>query len=55
MALAYNLALLSVPKYGLEATQYRQIAMGASYYKELAESYDKEDSIFLQPDPQGRY
>ena len=52
LALSLNLALLLEPKYGLPTREKNRIAELATYYKDLAEGYDREDSIEIIPDYQ---
>lgn len=50
MAIAMNLALMLCPKYGITGTHFRQINLLATYYKELAETYDTEDGFQIEPE-----
>jgi len=52
LAIATNLALLLVPKYGIERSLKADITEMAVYYKMLAESYDTEDGFMIQPHDQ---
>jgi len=55
LALAYNLALIVAPKYGLSGQQTQIIAQQANRYKEDAEDYNRENtSLYLEPDPYTR-
>lgn len=55
LALAYNLALVIAPKYGLSGQQTQIISQQATKYKEDAEDYNRENtSLFLEPDPYAR-
>lgn len=49
LALSYNLALLLIPKYGTSDTRAGRIEKFAGYYKKLSESFDIEESIYIQP------
>lgn len=55
LPLAYNLAVLTGPKFGTPSTQFKQIAILAEYYYEMARGYDieHETSVYFRPDKRG--
>lgn len=55
LPLAWNLAELSKVKFGVPARISTIIRNTAAYWKAIAESYDTEDYIKIEPDSMGRY
>lgn len=50
LPLAYNLALLIAPKYGVVPEVFDRVEVQARYWKELSEGFDREPSVFFLPD-----
>lgn len=55
LPLTLNLAVLLATKYGLPATEYREIASQAQAYYEMARGFDEElyTSVYMTPDQRG--
>ena len=55
LPLTLNLAVLLATKYGLPATEYREIASQAQAYYEMARGFDEElyTSVYMSPDQRG--
>ena len=55
LPLALNLAVLLATKFGVPATEYREIASQAQGYYEMARGFDEElyTSVYLTPDQRG--
>lgn len=52
LALAWNLAVLIAPKYGLTRAEKQELTIMAQYYKDLAEGWDRENFVYMTPDDQ---
>jgi hypothetical protein len=49
MPLAWNLAVAIAPKYGVPPQHFQMVAQQAAYWKEVAEGWDRECTVFFQP------
>ena len=49
MPLTLNLAVALAPKYGVPPAQYQMLAQQAAYWKEVAEGFDRECTVWFQP------
>ena len=50
MAIAFNLALLLSPKYGITGSPFRQLQVLATFYKEQADGFDVEGGFSIEPE-----
>ena len=49
MPLTLKLAVALAPKYGVPPSHYQMIAQQAAYWKEVAEGFDRECTVYFQP------